>query len=204
MIDAGKRPAVAFYDMLQKSLEIGQRKMVAANLVMRSVLELNGESVFGYVPGMPVTEGNVTVFLTQANLQKARDALKFYAQGKNLPDVYKDRAGDWINVTRDEMARLQRTGDITAKHRLTVRRLVQMERELEFLQNGVVHIEPPTPPEEKASETGELIIITPEEDTDFLDDASDWASRAWGSVFGGGEPESEAEKAKKRGMGGGS
>ena len=195
-IDAGARPAVAYYNTIQRYLNIDQRKMVAANIIRGSRLSLEGSSVFGYNPGETISDKNIANFLTKENLQRARAALTDYAFGKKLPAQFAGR--DWAATTQTEVAQIQRDDVITHKQRLSVRDLIKIERELDFLDSVIVGDimapeevvpvdNPPSPEDIKAQEESD----------------DNWADDAWNSVFGSSEPESATEGAKERGAGGG-
>ena len=174
--------------------------MVAANLVRGSALTIDGKNVFGWSPGMKINKDNIEKYLTPKNLDNARDALIAYSQGKNLP-VRFDRAGEWSAVKQKEMARLQRAGDIKGEERLTVRQLIQMERELEFLDNLVMtEIDPPSAPKQASEGEDEKKIIVEQQDDD-----REWYEGVVTDFFGwtGGEDESATEAGQNRGLGGG-
>ncbi len=170
-IDDGARPAVAYYDALQHFLNLDGREEVALNLIRTSRFA----DIFGYKPGMDIKKGSLPRFLTSDNLQKARSALTDYALGKNLPsDVHRwDQPPTYgISVSRKEAGELQGARQLSSEQRLTVRELVRMERELEFLESvisGAVAL--PSPPVDviPTDNPQEDAVAQEEEDNNFFD-----------------------------------
>ena len=149
-----------------------------------------------------IDKGNIQNYLTPDNKKNARAALIRYSQGKDLIGVDPARAGKWSAVKQQDMAESQRAGKITGEVRLTVRQLIQMERELEFLDNLVMtEPEPPPAPTQVLDGEQELEIIIQQHDADrewYEGDFTDWLG------ITGGEPESATEAGQNRGMKGGS
>ena len=188
-ITDGKRPAVAFYNVLKAYVQTEQQQLEAVNIVRNLSARLE-KNPFSLESNISLNIDNIARYASKNNVQKARVALRDQLLDKKLPDEALEQP-----LTSDQASALQRKGIITPEQRLTVRQYIEMERQITFLEN--VMLQKIIPPVEEMENKQELKT-----------DDDGWVDRTLDSItdffVGGDDDVSATEEAETRGAGGGS